>query len=340
MKTIYKYILPLCGAALLSSCSDKGKEGPEDEPRAPIALSGTSATVASLSKASAFPNAGSIGILAARPGGVTPDWTGYADINNAEVTGTLNLDGTTYSYTWNTPKYWPMDNSELIFMAYSPHTANEVGRTIQINSLNTGLVINLTDPMADVLYASNNGALTPYTKSMNVPVDLGEFKHAMSQLTLKVIHPDPPVGSNIQMNSLKVATNAHIATLDLTQGDNGLIADSQEEKFVYTLVDNNRPITGAGFTETVLLFPGTEEVTQVAIELIDLNNTSNSYQGTFLMSFFQNDADPEAPVTLNRGQNTVLTIKVDAVDVNNTEISLQGQLRDWVDGGDFGIVIH
>jgi len=340
----------LCGFILLPGCSkdidsegeQPGKENPEEpeELRGSIYLSSTAETTSFTTKAGAddFPNSGSIGVIAAEYNATAIDWTSYPDINNAPATATSLTNGI-YTFSWpsNAIKYWPFDNSQLVFMAYSPRTENL--QNISLSDNRTTLAISLTQNMQDVLYASanENAETTPYNK-VSKRVDLGQFKHALSQLTVEVV-ADATMDESIQVNSLRVSTYQRSAELNLLKGDNGLdVAANAENEFVYTLVSANTSFKTQKISKTVLLFPGTQDVTKISIDLFSTDNPTTVGK-EYMVSYFHDDLNPNEPLTLERGKNTTLTINVKGKNVNTTDIELMGTLSSWNYQGDFGITI-
>ncbi len=324
---------------------DPGKEEDDDEEEkliGSIYLSSTAETYtseASTRAAEGFPNNGSIGVIAGEYKASNIDWTSYADIDNAAATAT-SVAGGVYNFSWNDSiKYWPMDNSPLVFMAYSPRADNL--SNLFLSSDRTQLLMTLTPDMPDILYASANGtaATTPYNKDSK-RVNLGEFRHALSQLTVKVV-ADTIMDPSIRINSLRVSTPKDKAAWILPDGDNGLLLlEDAEEDFVYNLISSGSvAFDSGGTTHTVLLFPGTEDVTQISIELFSTDNPTTVYK-EYMVSYFQSILDPEEPIRLERGKNTILTITVKGINVVTDEIELKGTLSPWNDKGDFGIIIN
>jgi len=343
-------MMVLCGFVLFPACSkdtdhegeQPGKDIPEEpeELRGSVYLSSTAETTSFTTRADidVFPNNGSIGVIAAEYNTTAIDWTSYPDIDNAPATATSVTNGI-YTFSWpsNDIKYWPFDNSQLVFMAYSPRTEN-LGN-INLSDNRTELAISLTENMQDVLYASanENAETTPYNK-ISKRVDLGQFKHALSQLTVEVV-ADSTMDATMQVNSLRVSTYRRTAALNLLEGDNGLIVgENADSEFVYTLVSTNTPFKTQKISKTVLLFPGTQDVTKISIDLFSTGNPT-TVSKEYMVSYFQDNLNPNEPLTLERGKNTILTINVKGKNVNTTDIELQGTLSPWNSQGNFGITI-
>lgn len=337
MNKLLNTILIMTIGCMLYSCdSDTSNTGPDD--RAPIILSAAGSGInADVSEKAVptFPNNEEIAIVAGYyVAGQPTDWKSYSDIDNARATVSSVTTDSVYSFVWDEKKYWPFDNRELVFMAYSPMVNYE---SVYIDASNSVLLLVLHEDMPDVLYASANdtSAMVAYSKSPTVPVvNLGEFKHVMSQLTVELA-ADPSMPDNIVVTSLKVNTGVKTATYRLEDADNGLFP-TEDEGFIYDIVSSTTSFKNQPISKTVLLYPGTEDVTEVSIELSDGNLIS--FSRTYLMSFFQN-TNP-APLVLERGKNTTLRLTVQGIPAAGGEINLQGVLSGWNERGNFGININ
>ena len=159
----------------------------------------------------------------------------------------------------------------------------------------------------------------------------------MSQLTVDVIG-NATLPANIKLQSLTVSNTANVGSFFLAQGDNGLVVADTEEYYA-TLVNDVTDIQNTTISRSLLLFPGTEDVTEVAITLVDQNN-GHVFTGEYMVSFFQGDSLD--PITLQRAKNTVLRLEVNITDVDNPNetIELTGRITDWTYGGQFGIGIN
>lgn len=353
MKKILIYITGICLAAAAAGCSnDPGKDQGKTPELDPIVISSDTEEGADPTPAAdvdgQFPNGGRIGIIAARYPDTTPneDWApdwqdSYPDIDNALASQSGYDPGTeTYKFQWDRQRYWPFDGGKLIFMAYSPYTDNT--GAIDLDVTREWLVINLTDPMADVLYASNNvKPWNVYSKSPNQTVDLGTFKHVMSQLTV-IVESDPTMEPTIELSALSVITLRPEAQFHLPSGDEGLFVAEEPDldRFQYdirTETEGLKPFYNDPFSGTVLLFPGTEEWTTIHFELVDTNAPANTYRKTVAVTFFA-PSDFE-PITLQRGKNTKLTIRVKSITASQQDFELEGQITDWIPGGSFHIDI-
>lgn len=349
MKKIYTYILLFtllgigygCEKSSLSYVPEQQKTGNK------IILGTNSETNVSGTRASTnFPNGGSIGVMAATAlaSPITgTDWAQYSDINNAEAVASrinINLDPPykpEYYFDWKSQKYWPFDGADLYFMAYSPITTGN--SHYMLSTMNNSLYIQLQKTMPDIMYASNNVNPQPYNKIDSV-VDLGEFRHALSQLTVKVIAGDG-LPSTIKVNKLSVSTTATVANLFLPLGDDGLIVTYGAEYFTNELVGGTTDFQNGVIQQSLYLFPKTQDVTMISITLVDTSNTNNTFEGNYMMSYFESDNLGEE-IKLERAKNTLLeiTVKITNVENPNTEIDLKGKITPWIDGGDFSIGIN
>ncbi|MCD7900708.1 MAG: fimbrillin family protein [Bacteroides sp.] len=290
-------------------------------------------------RATDFPNSGSIGVVAATELSsiphVTMNWTNYPDISNAEATATSVVNGV-YSFNWETQKYWPFDGSDLYFMAYSPiATGDELDYYLSTDHVS--LFIALTPNMPDIMYASNNTNPQPYNKT-NPLVDLGQFKHALSQLTIEVVAGEN-MPSSMRVSNLSVTTPARTASLSLPDGDNGLQITTASIPYTGTLANGLVDFQNGLITNWLYLFPGTQDVTEISITLVD-TATNQTFSRDYMMSFFINEMND--PILLERAKNTTLRMIVEVTEVENPTLtlSLQGLITDWVDKGNFGVVIN
>lgn len=336
MSRINKYLGLMLSVVILSSCSSDDIITP-DEHSSPeiIKFSANSSSISSkLTRAEAaeFPNDGKIGIRAALAVD-SINWFVSPYLDNASATVKAKV-GDNYSFDLDEVKYWPFDDSELVFMAYSPVASAE--GAVKLNEDKTSLSLSLDKDMPDVLYASNNTKLTSYKKTMKTAVDLGEFKHALSQLTLKITADEI---SDVQLTKLQVVTRNGEATLDLLKGDNGLTI-GRNKVFTYDLVSSAQDIIETDYKETVLLYPTTEAVTHVVLQLKEKTASGQSYDYQYPVSVFKNNENPDKPITLERAKNTTLSIHVKGKPITAAAFLLSATLTDWKYMGQFGININ
>lgn len=342
MNKLYTYILLFTLMGTVYGCDNADVEAPEvNKDSNPIVLS--SAYSASIAEAGTrattnFPNNGSIGVVAATELVDVPeltDWSLYADISNRHAVATSQDNKGVYSFQWDSPCYWPFDGSDLYFMAYSP-IADGTDNGYIIDGQKRSIFMNLKPNMADVMYASNNTAYIPHNKTTGV-VDLGEFRHALSQLTINV-KAAQGLPTQITVSNLTFSTSYGTANLYLPLGEFGLVP---VEGATYTdvLLDTSTSLASP-ITRDLLVFPGTEDKTQISITLFD-TETQYTFTGEYMISFFQSDT-PGQPILLEQGKNTVLNITVDKINVENpsTTINLNGRITDWTYMGHFNIGIN
>lgn len=342
MNKIYTYILSLILVGAVYGCDNADVDAPGVKQEGyPILLS--SANSASTAEAGTrattnFPNNGSIGIVAATKLYDVPemtDWSLYADISNRHAVATSVDNNGVYSFQWDSPCYWPFDGSDLYFMAYSPISDGTDNGYI-IDDMKRSIFMNLKTQMPDVMYASNNTAYIPHNKTTGV-VNLGEFRHALSQLTIN-IDAAPGLPSKIKVSNLTVSTPYSTANLYLPLGEFGLIPVPGVTFFNELLnVDTSLAST---ISRELLLFPGTEDATQISVTLHD-TDSGYRFTGNYMISFFQSDA-PGQPILLEQGKNTVLRITVNLIDLEkpSEKIDLKGRITDWSYKGHFNIGIN
>lgn len=129
MNKIHTILYLLIMAATFYSCSEDSSTTEIPDTKSAIVLSAMGDGIrgeVSAKAAPAFPNNGEIGVLAGYyVDGEPVDWKSYSDIDNARATVSGVSADSVYSFAWDSPKYWPFDNRELAFMAYSPRPNNE-----------------------------------------------------------------------------------------------------------------------------------------------------------------------------------------------------------------------
>lgn len=339
MKNIYFSLLTLCCFTFLNSCSDAETNSGTDELPGAIALSTNLDLSTSVSRSSIglFPNNGRIGVTATyyHGGGLdSTNWASYPDIYDDAATAVVGSSNS-YTFTWDNLKYYPFDGKQLVFMAYSP-PISETSDSFLLSSDGRGVFLKLYEGMPDFMYASANAtaSTTPHSKSSLQAVDLGEFRHALSKLTVEVVG-DVSMNPDVKLTSLSVKTSKRIATFYLPTNT---LLDPAEGEYIYTLVSEHTQFSSTDTVRhTVFLFPGTEDVTEISIGLTD-NVVFTSHD--FMMSFFQNVSNVGQPLLLEQGKNTTLRLRVKGTTVTNMEIELKGTLSDWNQKGNFGITIN
>lgn len=348
MKKLYKYIILSCCAGILAGCNpeldevstpERGgeNEGGTTAERSAILLSASAGTEFGTKATGSFPNDGKIAVTAAYYNGVSVNWLSYPDIQNTTATAN-QINDTHYEFVWNNNdiKYWPFDDSELVFMAYSPVPD---GSAVSMGYDPTFVKLSLQANMPDVLYATANAtaSIVPYMKTAADTVRLGEFRHALSQVTVKV-QPGEHMNPNVQVSSLTLTTTKRKATLDLFGGDTGLTLDTQDESFTYSLVTSPTNFFTTPVSETVLVYPATEDDTTVSISLTD---GQFSVSVTYDIADFENIVSNLNDLKFERAINTILTITVNGTEVQkpNDNIQLKGTLSNWDPQENYGVII-
>jgi len=341
---IYNIILIVFATALFAGCSED-KTVPVEE-KTPIRLSSCTeichyvTRAGSLTRAGAtdFPNEGRIGVIATLYNPARQaDWTAYSDLDNVPAIATNEVDDT-YEFEWeNGVKYWPFDETNLIFMAYSPYTDNGVSSPINLSADRKHLSIQLHDNMDDVLYSAGNAnaELTPYNKHSEV-VDLGEFQHALSQLTIQVIAGNN-MNPDVRVTKIEVYTANGSGQLNIQDGEINVL----ENDLTYSLASDLVPFIPDSLSQTVLLFPGTEDRMRVNISL-HIEGTEQRADLSYAMSSFNNITHNGEDLVLERGRNTILKLRISGVPVQEDDElnQLDGILSEWIYKGDFGITIQ
>jgi len=332
--------------AVLTGCHDNDEGGSTDIDRQILVLSAgmESGTVGTRAGSTNFPNDGVIAVTAAyyTGAGTATDWTSYSDIQNARAETDQDLSsGATYTFAWDTPRYWPFNGSELVFIAYSPQAV--AGSGVELIDA-TNLRLTLREDMPDVMYASVNATAAdyPYSKAdqdINYStVNLGEFRHALSQVSVRVT-ADASMNPDVELVGVQLKTTRPFATLDLLGGDTGLLVGTDRQDFVWDLLSGaSYAFYSADYTGLAMFYPGTEADTSL---LITLQDGPLTVTWEFGVEEFLIGSTTDA-VTFRRAQRAELVVTVRGVDVINPNdaVTLQGILADWVDRGDYRIVIN
>lgn len=363
MMKIHIYSIGAC-LLFLSGCNNE-VVNPDNE-RVPISFS---AEIPSLlveevqTRATDFPNSGSIAVVAANSASATPitstDWSsGNVYLNHLAAT-VGDKNGTIYPVTFGSTQYWPFDPDKyLSFLSYSPATHSSLSHSL------TDLTVNITGKsysFPDLLYTAPVG---PFNKENSYNSErgrayLGEFKHAMAKLVVKVIAVDQNGTSitsstthplnNVQITSLAIKTKATSGTFNLVNSE-WTLSDptSSTLQTVYTLVSSSTPAAVPYTNETFsvcYLLPATSDVNTVNFGSVEFYlkdiSQNTTLGGDFPLSGFK-QADGTTTVTLESGKITILTIKLQftAIPPISPTVQLQGQLVDWNDKGSSVVTIE
>lgn len=307
-----------------------------------------------------FPNSGNIAIIAANGGSETTptDWAaGNLFLSHAAATasiGTLTDGTTTYPIKLSAPTYWPFDPDKYLgFVAYSP-----ASHTALTNNGSTELTVtaNGTDKIfPDLLYTTPT---TGYNKvSGKNGVSLGEFKHAMAKLVIKVIPIDAITGlevtgdviKDLKITKLDIQTKVTTGNLDLNSDTPAWVLTDPETSAsaikMYTLVstDTALPYNSEGKGE-YYLFPATNGVNTVELSQIGFtlkDGSITSVDETYAISEFKVNQDES--VKLEMGKITTLNIKVKVTSIetgDDDNTTLEGTLIDWVYKGNSDVTIE
>lgn len=362
MKRNLLYAGAILLGGLLAACNeDSAGDGPGDSPgfsddveMIRLFSSGIeSAAERTKADEEPFPNSGAIGVLATyykSDPGWQPDWTLYPDIDNAAAAA-QKVPNTEYKYTFNfnPVKYWPFNGAQLVFGAYSPRMGLQAsGDKLYLSPDRETMHITIHTGMPDVLYASNNYSLQPYDKGATgvtpPPVDLGEFRHALSKLTVQVKRDDV-MDPEVRLMYLSVSTTKTKATMKLFEDENNQPVPGADEAGEFILFNaNGNYNSGLGFYNSPVerfqyLLPETGTVTKVRIKLRGKHADNTAEQIVTLSDVEDGNSDP---LELMKGLNTILTVTVRSTDIikPDDDITLQGALAGWYEAGDFDVVIQ
>lgn len=337
--------LIVCSTFLWSCNNDNDQEpvnnGEEDRQTIQLVTSSSGIDESSVGLRSAVTNligAGDIGVIGALyTEGAPIVWTSYPDLDNVKAHA-VGVSGGIYSFDWDTQKYWPFDGTQLVFMAYYPYTSNAVGSHVNISGPRENLSLTLPQTtwgdMPDVMYASGNfdTETRPLNKQvLDGKVDLGEFTHVLSQLTVEVVRKDNNVDPALMVYDLTVSTNATTGSLSLRNGDL-YVSDGLASS--YRFIDTPVLLTSfpaGGFTS--FFYPGTEDDVQVEIVI---GKSPTSVTRSYPVSAFRNVNDENLGVTLERAKRTTLRLEIAGIPVQDgAQLNLKATLSEWDQRGDF-----
>lgn len=313
-----------------------------------------------------FPNGGKIGILATRYKTVNDvpqpiDWTQLYIGPYAEAVA-KSIDGNdVFSFGWASGKtqYWPFNGDSLVFASFSP-ALKASNTNLYLEDANKTLHIKLHSPMPDVMYASGNytAEQTPYNKAKQPtgkpkPVDLGEFRHAMSKLVIRIVPHEGGMDPKVKVMQLKVSTKQTEGTFDLFDGTventQPVLLTAAATPFTFTLVNAANYAGGKTFTtakpymDSTYLFhtpAGELDLTQVYVKLAT-DDPNNYAEWDNVLSAVNIDGTAN-PLKLEKGKKTILTIKVKSTEIidPNEYITLSGSLTDWNAGSNLEVIVQ
>lgn len=340
---------------LLSGCNNE-VANPDNE-RVPISFSAEIPSISveeAQTRATDFPNSGSIAVVAANSTLSTPinstDWSSGNVYLNHLTASVGDKNGTIYPVTFGSTQYWPFDPDKyLSFVSYSPATHSSLTHSA------TDLTVNITGKsysFPDLLYTAPVG---PFNKEYSYNsekgrADLGEFKHAMAKLVVKVIAVDKgnneitsgSIIDDVKVTKLYVQTKVTKGTFSLITSPPawGAFTSGSIFQTAYSFIAGATSLPyNKDATNYCYLLPGTEGNSQIGIEVKDKTLTSLF---TKAMTDFMTGDAPPVPVTLEMGKATILTIKLQFTDTPtaNGAIELKGELTNWDYKGESMITIE
>lgn len=379
-KRHYAYIGALCSLLVLAGC-DKDSITPETGEKVPITLSAPSLPVSidieTLSTASPQGiqtraetiNNRSIGVVAVDADESTllgnVNWVDNYYLDHVQASGTdITLNGEkAVAFTSPSQQWWPFNPNEyLAFVAYSPYYGSDGDDRVTRDGTSNTLRVtsNVTGSFPDFVYTTPVGPWNKETAKANTDkaVSLGEFKHAMAKLDIKVILVDKvgntlpsnlyPNPNRIRITELKVSTEVNGGTFDLIQPTlpiNWTLDAAGDNKTVRTHISSattlvsNLPIYSGCY-----LLPGTEDNSSVSITIQELDAETNSPIHTIEREAKVNEflLETTGGAKLEMGKTTLLTIKVKYVPIPDPkeDIILEGQLVEWDYKGESTVTIE
>lgn len=353
-----KYIYIIGIGAFLSGCSNDAILPEADIDRTPITFTaGASADAQARTRAagSAFPNGGSIAIVAATSNSEAAPTNWSSPYFNTSATVGTEGEAGKHPVTFTPTQYWPFSTSEYLgFIAYSPATNPAL-------SYDNGTVTVSADGAGknfpDMLYAP--APTTAYNKTTGKSgVDLGTFQHAMAKLVIKVIPIDKDYkiidnykNENLKITELSIHTKVVTGTFNLLTTDWTLTAPANDATYtkVYTLIGSDETqglpyesdnTTKGGSSTEYYLFPETSAVatpalSKIVLKLQDGNIPTGDEDGHLISTFKEGNlpvSGSAASVKLEMGKTTTLTFYVKTMNISTGDtgaIILKGELTDW-----------
>lgn len=347
------YIIGI-GAFLLSGCNNDMVQPEKEGEHIPIVFKASDTTVTIEEQAqtrnagTAFPNNGSIAIVAANAPAQTIDWSSLYMNHDIATAGEEDASGK-HSIVTSVSRYWPFDPNEyLSFMAYSPHTSQSSLLSIAATD-NTKLEITsnpditTSTPYPDLLYAAPTEA---YNKTHG-NVELS-FSHVMAQVEIRVVAIDDD-GKEITPNpvvtaSLTLDTKVKSGTFDLLEDKWILETPSNNFSDFCTLAkDKSIP-----YTVSCLLLPSAADMGNTSINMADntrINITLKDAAESDIVPFHATISEfttNSVTASLVEGMKSVLTIKVRLKDITtgNKAFDLEGDLKPWNYQGESEVIIE
>lgn len=330
--TFYKFgigLSPLLLSVLITGCNISDVIG---NPETEILLSATSVETTTTIETKApttFPNDGKVYLIADKS---PADWSNL-HYDNIEITTTDISPSNGYNFSFATTQYWPLNGDEIAFLAYSPMVSPCVlPNNDKKNELDL-LLHSDNSQTPDLIYAQ--GVKYGDKRVGKRHLNLGEFLHAYSQLTVKlVISGIEHIQGPVKLTSLELMTKSKakfdLLTSQMTISPTGSTLYSLASNI--TLANNTDYQYDAATNKPFLLFPNDNASIKIRLNIGDINRVySNDISvGSFITS-------DNKPAKLERGKHLTLTITItlsETIDATYT-----GKVENWRDKGEYGAAI-
>ena len=280
----------------------------------------------------------------------------------------IKVENGTYTFNWDVPQYWPLPGTHMIdnkdyyflnFFSYSPATKTGTFDLTELGTNNDSIKFNMTLPalttvnsknykqdMPDILYTYQGAKAT---RSQN-KVHLGEFCHALSQVSLQVNLSD--VSPNIYLKELSITLTkngwfthdgwlSENAEVDATTKDPKYTYGTNTIKYSYPLTSDtelkldtvaggklylNSGMSKDGYAFLVLPYDAKALVTLIyedrTMGIGNYVEKTNTYE---INKFEQVEGASKKPASLDRGKNTTLQINISGTNISK----LFGDLEPW-----------
>lgn len=334
--------MPVAVLAVFTACSgDKDKDAGNGMPA--IELMGQADAVvdgdvsANTRAITEFPNNKQIGVISTAP-------TDQTDIYfyNKPATGTYVPADNRFDFGWpsNNVQYWPFNDSKLVFFAYSPvadETKAANSKVVVRKDNGFQLDIYQKASMPDVMVASNNTVPTVYRKTDKLPVDLGEFSHLLSKLTVNVVRHEDGYNTAIRLTGLTLTIPSLKVTHDIMLGQTTAAVVESATPITDVIINSSTSIGTGGVSHMRHLMKECADELKLKIKLTDGIFT---FEQEYSLADFTKEGG-SGTVGLKPGEHTVLTFKVKSVPVTDPlEIELKAKITEWKDKGKYVVGIN
>ena len=296
-----------------------------------------------------------------------------ADVQDGAVTeGGSEVAAFKFAWPASAIQYWPTAGRELQFLAYSPVADGTIIKAklpvaVETEGKVDNAKIDITLPkeynkMPDIIVASHNkdgelikGYKKPLSESTSGESEQSveevnfQFKHILSQLVLKVKSAGDD-GATLKKAEILIGENSVNGIFDMTADMEGVSPSVNAQgwstgkaatggyTYEYTELGYFSQENGNTITVTenpLLLIPDTQKEIKVRLTLSDADGGNEDVQDVVCLSdAVLGSSDTHAALVM--GKTTTLTITISRKAITG----MTGSVTEWVELGDYGIVIE